>query len=102
MRLSNSTSKSNVEDVPRCSFRRVERAWLRATRMGVQMMRALLKGMALVFGITVFPTGALGQSGWFWQNPLPQGNELTSVATPAPNTIVAVGRAGTQLPSTDR
>lgn len=44
---------------------------------------------------------APAQSGWFWQNPLPQGNELFAVAQPASNTLVAVGAVGTILRTTD-
>jgi photosystem II stability/assembly factor-like uncharacterized protein len=40
------------------------------------------------------------QSGWFWQNPLPQG-DLRSVFEPNPLTVVAVGDAGTIIRSND-
>jgi hypothetical protein len=44
------------------------------------------------------------QSGWYWQNPLPTGNELMAISY-LPNTnataCVAVGAAGTILRSTD-
>src|SRR5260370_5292460 len=44
---------------------------------------------------------ALAAPGWFWQNPLPQGNPLSGVAVPNANTVVAVGAAGTILKSID-
>ena len=39
-------------------------------------------------------------SGWFWQNPLPQGNRLNSVCFTDANTGTAVGSAGTILRTT--
>ena len=40
-------------------------------------------------------------SGWFWQNPLPQGNPLLAVTMLDVKTVVAVGEAGTILRTTD-
>jgi photosystem II stability/assembly factor-like uncharacterized protein len=40
-------------------------------------------------------------SGWFWQNPLPQGNTLGRIDVVDANTMYAVGEAGTILRSTD-
>jgi photosystem II stability/assembly factor-like uncharacterized protein len=42
-----------------------------------------------------------GPSGWFWQNPLPQGNPLNDVAFADANTATAVGYLGTVLRTTD-
>ena len=42
-----------------------------------------------------------GQTSWVWQNPLPQGNDLTSVKFFDDNTGWAVGKKGTILKSTD-
>ena len=41
------------------------------------------------------------QPGWFWQNPLPQGNTLRGVSFSDVNTGTAVGSAGTILRTTD-
>lgn len=41
------------------------------------------------------------QSGWSWQNPLPQGNSLTSVKIVNSNTVYAIGYSGTVMKSTD-
>jgi photosystem II stability/assembly factor-like uncharacterized protein len=41
-------------------------------------------------------------TGWFWQNPVPQGNTLAGVAIPGPNTVCAVGLVGTILRSDDQ
>jgi len=42
-----------------------------------------------------------GQTSWFWQNPLPQGNELKAVKFIDQNTGLAVGIKGTIIKSTD-
>ncbi|RPI16580.1 MAG: T9SS C-terminal target domain-containing protein [Ignavibacteriae bacterium] len=42
------------------------------------------------------------QSGWFWQNPLPQGNSLYSVKLVDQNTGFAGGKCGTILKTTNR
>lgn len=44
---------------------------------------------------------APAQSGWFWQNPLPQGNGLAAVAGPAPGIAIAVGEVGTIVRTSD-
>ena len=44
---------------------------------------------------------SLAQSGWFWQNPLPQGNSLNAVAVLDSDTVTVVGAAGTILRTTD-
>ena len=43
----------------------------------------------------------MSQSGWVWQNPLPQGNHLSSVSFVDANIGTAVGDAGTILRTTD-
>ena len=40
-------------------------------------------------------------SGWVWQNPLPDGNHLYATAVLDSNTAVAVGGNGTILRTTD-
>jgi photosystem II stability/assembly factor-like uncharacterized protein len=42
-----------------------------------------------------------GDPGWFWQNPLPQGNPLSATAMVDANTIYAVGGHGSVLRSSD-
>ena len=46
-------------------------------------------------------TGGSGRSGWFWQNPLPQGDTLSGVSFVDANTGTAVGGGGTILRTTD-
>ncbi|HSW54624.1 MAG TPA: YCF48-related protein [Ignavibacteriaceae bacterium] len=41
------------------------------------------------------------QEGWFWQNPLPQGNNLESICSADSNTLFAVGWYGIIIKSTD-
>jgi len=43
----------------------------------------------------------VGQDGWFWQNPLPQGNSLLDVRMLGPNIIAAAGGTGTFMKSSD-
>src|SRR5712692_2012897 len=62
----------------------------------------ILRAWVLCFGIAAAPTAALAQSGWFWQNPLPQGNTLNAVAAIDTDTVVAVGDLGTVARTTDK
>src|SRR5689334_706162 len=54
-----------------------------------------------VLFILAAATVSTGQTGWNWANPLPQGNDLLGVDAVDANTIVAVGKLGTSLKSTD-
>ncbi len=55
-----------------------------------------------LFGITgVAASSSFAQSGWFDQNPQPTVNDLRAVAASDPSTVVAVGRNGTILRTTD-
>jgi len=66
------------------------------------MKVVLLRVSILFFGMAALGTRAsFAQSGWFWQNPLPQGNPLLAAATPDSSTVVAVGNVGTILRSDD-
>src|SRR5262245_36536149 len=56
----------------------------------------LLIGIGLL-GLTI----STASSDWFWQNPLPQGNDLWAASAPDANTIIAVGDLGTIVRSTD-
>ena len=51
--------------------------------------------------LTLIPFTSFSQQGWFWQNPLPQGNDLKDVWVLNENTIFAVGDRGTLLRSTN-
>ena len=53
----------------------------------------------LVFGICTISIARTQD--WQWQNPLPQGNSLTSVYFPDSNTWYAVGNCCTVLKTTD-
>src|SRR5712692_1350425 len=44
---------------------------------------------------------SLAQSGWFWQNPRPQGNRLNAVSAFGSDTVTAVGELGTIVRTTD-
>ncbi len=56
---------------------------------------------ASLIGLGVIPSSvSLAQSGWFWQNPLPQGNLLGRVSFVEANTGTAVGIGGTILRTT--
>ncbi len=58
---------------------------------------------ALLIGFGVIPSTSLSlaQTGWSWQNPLPQGNSLNAVAVLDSDTVTAVGADGTILRTTD-
>ena len=62
-------------------------------------MRVLLRALILLFAAVNVGTRSFADLGWFWQNPLPQGNSLRSVATPDASTVIAVGDSGTILRS---
>ena len=66
-------------------------------------MRTLTK-VILITAIIFFilPHSALSQnSGWFWQNPYPQGNPLQSVSFVSAEVGYVVGEAGTIIKTTD-
>lgn len=52
-----------------------------------------------IMGCSEAPGGTNG-TGWFWQNPLPQGNTLSGVSFVDATTGTAVGRGGTVLRTT--
>ncbi len=60
-------------------------------------MRFRLLFMAL--GVTA---PVLAQTGWFWQNPLPQGNTLNAIQRAGNSRIFAVGRQGMVVRSEDQ
>ena len=66
------------------------------------MLKIPFRVLALSFGITSFATStSVAQSGWFWQNPFPQGNDLFAAVALDPSTVVAVGGFGTILRTDD-
>ena len=53
------------------------------------------------FLLILSATNIISQSGWFWQNPLPQGHHLSSVQFLNDQTGHAVGQFGTLLKTTN-
>lgn len=51
--------------------------------------------------LLVYSVHGYSQSGWQWNNPLPQGNDLNEVSILNSSTIIAVGDYGTVIRSTD-
>jgi len=78
-----------------------------ATRRRRSALALLALALALALAtLAALPAGALafistGDGGWFWQNPLPQGNDLTSVTFTDSSHGWAVGEAGTILATSD-
>lgn len=65
-------------------------------------MSRIIRIPALILAVIAVSLSSVGaQSIWEWQNPLPQGNELTAISFPDLNTGTAVGFAGTVLRTTD-
>ncbi|MBI5218243.1 MAG: hypothetical protein HY958_04865, partial [Bacteroidia bacterium] len=57
--------------------------------------------MKYFFSIYFFIISSLCFSQWFWQNPLPTGNNLISIKFINSNTGIAVGNEGTIIKTTD-
>src|SRR5260370_919497 len=63
--------------------------------MKLGQMKLAFSIRASLIGLGAIASSAsLAQSGWFWQNPLPQGNTLRAVSFVDANTGTAVGDAG--------
>jgi photosystem II stability/assembly factor-like uncharacterized protein len=61
-----------------------------------------MKKCLLLFGaILLVQLTSLAQQGWFWQNPLPQGNPLEDIYVFDENTAIAVGGVSTVIKTTD-
>ncbi|MBU1180494.1 hypothetical protein KJ885_06130 [Patescibacteria group bacterium] len=61
-----------------------------------------MKNKILLFGfLVIFSSSLFSQSGWFWQNPLPQNNNLKAVKYITSTFVLAVGDNGTVLKSTN-
>src|SRR5215813_10358206 len=85
--------KSTTPRLETCAARRYE---------GGEIMKILFRVLVLFFGITGVGTDvSFAQSGWFWQNPLPQGNTLNAVAVLDPQNAIAGGNSGFILRSSD-
>jgi len=55
----------------------------------------------VIFFTLLFCYSLFAQEGWFWQNPLPQGNTLNSVHFINQNNGIVVGNSGTILKTTN-
>ena len=60
-----------------------------------------MRTSAIFLSLFVLSQTIFAQSGWFWQNPLPQGNELNDIYTFDGHSAVFVGDAGTVLKTTN-
>ena len=61
-----------------------------------------MKNLSLLFiAFLLLQFTTLAQQGWFWQNPIPQGNVLNSVKFTNSTTGWAVGGSGTILKTTN-
>jgi photosynthesis system II assembly factor YCF48-like protein len=70
--------------------------------MKFSQMKVSFSLFASLIGFGVIPSSvSLAQSGWFWQNPLPQGNSLFAVSVLDSDTGTAVGGLGTIRRTTD-
>lgn len=57
--------------------------------------------VAFVAVLSLGSSLAFAQLGWYWQNPLPQGNKLTAITSTNSNKLFAVGYGGAFLRSTN-
>ena len=55
----------------------------------------------IIIAFFILQQSITAQQGWFWQNPLPQGNPLYGVSFTDSNNGTTVGSAGTILRTTD-
>jgi len=68
---------------------------------GSRLCLLMLRGFALLTIGSGLTAVSAAQSGWYWQNPLPQGHPLRAVAVLDGKTVIAVGGFGTILRTTD-
>ena len=61
-----------------------------------------MKRISFILISLLFTHNINSQSGWFWQNPLPQGNDINCVEFINPSIAYAVTLGGTFLKSTDK
>ena len=61
-----------------------------------------MKNLSLLFiAFLLLQFTVVAQQGWYWQNPLPYGNDLNDVSLIDPNTMIAVGDFGLILKTTN-
>lgn len=60
------------------------------------------KHYALSLLLILSANNLFSQSGWFWQNPLPQGNDLNTIEITTDGTLFAGGFSGTIIKSSNR
>ena len=63
--------------------------------------RICLRGVLTAAVFVLVGTRAFADSGWSWQNPLPQGNHLQATAAVGPASLITVGWVGTILRTDD-
>jgi hypothetical protein len=68
---------------------------------GSRLWLLMLRGSVFLTIGSVLTAVSAAQSGWYWQNPLPQGNPLRAVAVVDGKTVISVGDLGTILRTTD-
>jgi photosystem II stability/assembly factor-like uncharacterized protein len=67
----------------------------------VSIVAAWRRASVLLAKLLLYQYLSFAQLGWYWQNPLPQGNMLLGVSFTDANTGTAVGRYGTILRTTN-
>jgi photosystem II stability/assembly factor-like uncharacterized protein len=67
--------------------------------MFIKMKKLILFSLLIYLFTSDF---LLSQTGWYWQNPLPQGNDLLSISFLNQNTGYAVGNFGAMIKTTDK
>ena len=65
------------------------------------MKKLLLFLSSFIWVLALCTHELLAQQGWYWQNPLPQGNSLYGVHAVDTSIVIAVGASGTILRTTD-
>ena len=99
--LFNTTWRSTRGVSPILRFCNIAAGCMDRAAPGGSAMKVRLSLLVLPLGLALVRTSSFADSGWFWQNPLPQGNTLTSVVVLNSQTVVAVGGRGTIIRSMD-
>jgi len=61
----------------------------------------MIRQIAQTFLFIILYSSTIYSQGWFWQNPLPQGNDLMDIFIIDATTAVAIGRVGTIIKTSD-
>lgn len=61
----------------------------------------MIRQIAHTFLFIILYSSTIYSQGWFWQNPLPQGNYLSDIHVFDENTAISVGAKGTMIKTTD-